>query len=1807
MSTTAFAQTKAPTATADPVHAPSVKPPVPTPTESEPAPDLATQLTRATRLGHNVGDIRPQIHTPIILQPKLRLGPVGDQHEQEADHVANQVVQRLALASQPSSDQAHTVQRQTTDGKKDEEPVQRQADDEKKDEAPVQAKSVVQRQETEEKKDEAPIQTQSLVQRQANDEKPKEEPVQAKLMVQRQATDEKQDEAPVQTKLIVQRQMADEKQDEQAVQPKLMVQRQATDEKKDEQPVQAKLMVQRQPTDEKKDEEPVQRQTTDEKKDEEPVQRQAADEKKDEKKNEEPVQAKLMVQRQAVDEKKDEQPVQAKALVQRQVTEEKKDEAPVQTQLVVQRQTTDEKKDDQPVQRQAADEKKDEQPVQAKLIVQRQPTDEKKEKDEQNKGVQANVSIQRQTPDESPKPEDAAQAAPDAGSAGAALPSGLVAPHVEATIHGARGGGQALAEHTQTQMGQAFGADFSRVRIHTDARSDALNQSLQARAFTTGQDIFFRQGEYNPESSPGQQLLAHELTHVLQQSGRDRTLQRMRHERLQPAPRNLIQAKLAPTPTAAPVAASEKAAEPTKQEETAASAAATPATGATATASKAGAEQPAAPAAEAAGAPAAEAATPEQKQAPAEANAPASAPGVVAGAAAGATPAAVAATVEGAAGATPAAGAESAAPVTKKAPASPATDPAFQAVVGKVKGVARQQRQHGPAKAKAKEAQAAAVSPPSEISGKAQGNQVGKMAKAEAPAFNAEAFKKQLMDRIKALAPKTAEQADEFKESNKLGGLKGEMQSKVAQERTASQAPLAKTTAAAPDTSSVEPKPVAPLTPATPGPAPADLGAGKAAPKAKGPDEVEAPFKADSVALDQQMAKGGVSEEQLASGNEPEFTSALGAKQAAQHDAQAAPKLYRQAEKSQLGQAAGEATQVTKQRTAAMHGDRAQLLKTVTGQQDTTKSEDEQARAKVGQDIAAIYEKAKGTVEGILSSLDDKVTKAFDAGAASAKQIFEDYVDGKMKAYKAKRYAGVIGKGRWLVDKAFDMPEEVNRFYEDGRALYLDKMDAVINTVVKLIGDELTRAKNEVAKGREEIQNYLATKVPERLKQVGEEAAKGIQGRFDELEQSVDAKQGALVDLLANKYNEHLKAIDSRIEQLKEANKGFVSKAADALGGVIKTILELKDMLLNVLARAAAAIGKIIKHPIDFLGHLINGVKLGLGNFMSNIGAHLQEGLISWLTGAIGGAGLTLPKNFDLPGIFQLVMQILGLSFDKIMAKVSQVLGFDIMSFFEPAKQLIAIYQEEGLVGLAKHGLSQLIGEEGVKALMNVVEIFQALVSGEWGKIWKIVSGYLESLKEMVFGKIQEFISERVIKAGITWVISLFNPAGAFIKACKAIYDIIMFFVERGKQILALVNAVIDSVAALADGNIGAAATAIENALARGIPVAIGFLSSLLGLGNVSEKVQEIIQSVRGMIDKALDAVFNSKPVQLVAGFIKKAIAKIKSMVKAGVNWVKGKVMGGKEKQEQDHELLAKAAAKELKQSSGEQGKDYEAVKKEKELKAKQIESTYTTKLQPGIKLNIKFENQKENKKGQELDFQVIIAPNTTTYDDKIEVELSDKLVTIWVVNDKRIRLSLDPEDPKSDVIVAREASPAKVLQDIMGLDQDIDEDAAQAFIIKLNERGILRTDVGRSLLISFAQAGPGDPLEYLRRNLKLSRASRGARQVPTGSDRHLLVDQGINSQGEQRETLSNYASVFWESHPGQFKARQIQKDPSQGGIKAVEFVFEGRGQPRVRNLGIVRVGDDGAIEEVVEITSEVSSKEEFIKIMRKARWTVRL
>jgi Domain of unknown function (DUF4157) len=90
-------------------------------------------------------------------------------------------------------------------------------------------------------------------------------------------------------------------------------------------------------------------------------------------------------------------------------------------------------------------------------------------------------------------------------------------PQVAANLKNTAGKGSKLPAKTMHEMNNSFGADFSNVRVHNDSEAVNMNKELNAQAFTHGRDIYFNEGKFDPNSAQGKFLLAHELTHVVQQ------------------------------------------------------------------------------------------------------------------------------------------------------------------------------------------------------------------------------------------------------------------------------------------------------------------------------------------------------------------------------------------------------------------------------------------------------------------------------------------------------------------------------------------------------------------------------------------------------------------------------------------------------------------------------------------------------------------------------------------------------------------------------------------------------------------------------------------------------------------------------------------------------------------------------------------------------------------------------------------------------------------------------------------------------------------------------------------------------------------------------------------------------------------------------------------------------------------------------------------------------------------------------------------------------------------------------------------
>lgn len=206
--------------------------------------------------------------------------------------------------------------------------------------------------------------------------------------------------------------------------------------------------------------------------------------------------ARMLAQRDHMPE--EEEPVQAShdaALLQRQPDQEEEEELQA--------------KHEAPLMRQSAEE---EEPLQARHDPGTAMRQAEQEEEEPVQAMHEGALSQRQ-PDQE---EEEIQAKPEVG-----LEGGPLSDELASRIQAKRGSGSPLDASTRTAMEGAFGTSFEDVRVHADAESDELNRRISARAFTTGSDIFFRQGVYDPSSNAGRELLSHELTHVVQQRSMD--------------------------------------------------------------------------------------------------------------------------------------------------------------------------------------------------------------------------------------------------------------------------------------------------------------------------------------------------------------------------------------------------------------------------------------------------------------------------------------------------------------------------------------------------------------------------------------------------------------------------------------------------------------------------------------------------------------------------------------------------------------------------------------------------------------------------------------------------------------------------------------------------------------------------------------------------------------------------------------------------------------------------------------------------------------------------------------------------------------------------------------------------------------------------------------------------------------------------------------------------------------------------------------------------------------------------------------
>jgi hypothetical protein len=312
-----------------------------------------------------------------------------------------------------------------------------------------------------------------------------------------------------------------------------------------------------------------------------------------------------------------------------------------------------------------------------------------------------------------------------------------------------------------------------------------------------------------------------------------------------------------------------------------------------------------------------------------------------------------------------------------------------------------------------------------------------------------------------------------------------------------------------------------------------------------------------------------------------------------------------------------------------------------------------------------------------------------------------------------------------------------------------------------------------------------------------------------------DGLKGAL-DAVIAAFRAGVQAAATFAQALVTGDWALVGKMI--LDGILKLLGIDPAAFYALIGKAADSIDKIIENPGAFVGHLIDAVKLGFQQFGANFWTHLQGGLVQWLFGTFAQAGIQMPAKFDVAGIFDLVCQVLGLTWPRLRGKVVKV-----------------------------------IGEKNTERLEFVAKYLETLMTGGFAGLWEQVQQDMSGLWDMVIGGVKDWIIEKVVQQAIIKIATMWNPAGAIIQLIQTAWNVYQWVRENAQRIFGLVQAVVDSISNIVAGNISGAANFIEASLAKLVPVAISLFANLLGLGGIADKIKAIIEKIQTKVDQAID------------------------------------------------------------------------------------------------------------------------------------------------------------------------------------------------------------------------------------------------------------------------------------------------------------------------------------------------------------------
>ena len=451
--------------------------------------------------------------------------------------------------------------------------------------------------------------------------------------------------------------------------------------------------------------------------------------------------------------------------------------------------------------------------------------------------------------------------------------------------------------------------------------------------------------------------------------------------------------------------------------------------------------------------------------------------------------------------------------------------------------------------------------------------------------------------------------------------------------------------------------------------------------------------------------------------------------------------------------------------------------------------------------------------------------KRFDKGNEKATKQFEEDVNKELAAFKADRYSGWFGWARKIGDwwKGMDDLPAVKAIFDRNRAIFVTTIDALVAAISADNKRVVQECKDELQNARTTIKEYVDSLAPG-LKDIGNKTAEEMNSKLDEMDKFVAKREEELQNQLKDKQTAAIKAIDEKIEKMKEAMAGALAKLGKLLLWAAKKFftwaLEKFGFSLSeiegIINKGVAVLKAIFTKPIQFVKNLIGAAKLGFNNFGEHFLDHLKDAVFEWLTGSLDG--VKLPQTWDLKGIAGLIFELVGISYQNFKKFLVKYIPEPVINGFETTFTLIQTLRRDGMMAA-----------------------------------WEQLKGMAEEMKNAFVTAVSDWIKWTIVKEAIKTAVAAFTPGAGIIRAIIGIYDTVVFFIQKAKDIMKMIGNFLGSISEIAAGNIGAAAEALEDGLARGLVLVIEFLARLLRLKGITTAIKKVLDKIRGKVDGVLD------------------------------------------------------------------------------------------------------------------------------------------------------------------------------------------------------------------------------------------------------------------------------------------------------------------------------------------------------------------